>query len=323
MTESKIKLMNVIKREIQTAVVTGPTGVVGQALCRYLLCQGIRVYAVCRPGSDRNLNLPDNNYLQKVLCDISNINKLPELIEKKADAFFHLAWTNSASNLRNNMMAQIDNIKATLNACHTAKRLGCVVFIGAGSQAEYGRVDEALKPDTPCYPENGYGMAKLCAGQMSRMECAKLDISHVWPRILSVYGPHDGHTAMITQAIKKLLVGESPSLTAGEQVWDYLYENDVAEALYRLAVYGQNGYVYPVGSGKAKPLKEYLLILRDAIDSSIPLGFGDVPYSEKQVMHLEADISAIREDTGFVPRTDFEEGIRKTIAYYRNQGDLK
>ena len=312
-----------VKREIRTAVVTGPTGAVGQALCRYLLRQGIKVYAVCRPDSDRNSRLPDDNCLQKVLCDISHIKKLPELISEKADAFFHLAWTNSASDLRNNMMAQVDNIQATLEACHAAKKLGCVVLIGAGSQAEYGRVGEALKPDTPCFPENGYGMAKLCAGQMSRVECEKLGIHHIWPRILSVYGPHDGQTAMITQVIKKLLVRESPSLTTGEQIWDYLYEDDVADALYKLAVYGQNGYIYPVGSGKARPLKEYLKILRDAIDSTIPLGFGKIPYGDKQVMHLEADISAIREDTGFEPRTDFEVGIRKAIDYFRSRGDLK
>lgn len=315
--------MNIINREIRTAVVTGPTGVVGQALCRYLLRQGIRVYAICRPYSDRNSRLPDDEYLQKVFCDISDIRKLPELISGKVDAFFHLAWTNSASDFRNNMLAQVDNIKATLEACHAAKKLGCVVLIGAGSQAEYGRVDEALKPDTPCFPENGYGMAKLCAGQMSRVECAKLDIHHIWPRILSVYGPHDGQTAMITQAIKKLLVRKSPSLTAGEQIWDYLYEDDVADALYRLAVYGQNGCIYPVGSGKARPLKEYLKILRDAVDSSISLGLGEIPYGEKQVMHLEADISVIREDTGFVPKTDFEVGIHKTIDYLRSSGDLK
>lgn len=315
--------MNVIKREIHSAIVTGPTGAVGQALCRYLLLQGIRVYAICRPYSDRNSRLPDDKHLQKVLCDISNIRILPELIKEKADAFFHLAWTNSASDLRNNMTAQVDNIKATLDACHAAKKLGCVVFIGAGSQAEYGRVSEALKPDTPCFPENGYGMAKLCAGQMSRMECEKLDIHHIWPRILSVYGPHDGQTTMITQAIKKLLVQEIPSLTAGEQIWDYLYEDDAADALYRLAVYGQNGYIYPVGSGKARPLKEYLKKMRDAIDPSIPLGLGGIPYGEKHVMHLEADISAISKDTGFMPKTDFEVGIRKTIDYFRNSGDLQ
>lgn len=315
--------MNVIKREIKTAVITGPTGVIGQALCRYLLRKEIKVYTVCRPNSERNTSLPCDKALQKVFCDISDITDLPELIGDKADVFYHLAWTNTASSLRNNMMAQVDNIKATLEACHAAKQLGCSVFVGAGTQAEYGRVNGMLKPDTPCFPENGYGMAKLCAGQMSRIECNKLNIAHIWPRILSVYGPHDSQKTMIIQAIKKMLAGEIPSLTLGEQIWDYLYEEDAAEALYRLAVFGQNGSVYPVGSGRAKPLREFLIMLRDAINTTIPLGLGDIPYGEKQVMHLEADLTALRDDTGFIPKTNFEVGIRKTIEYCRRQEGLK
>ena len=77
---------------------------------------------------------------------------------------------------RNDMITQVKNIQYTLDAVHVARMSGCKVFIGTGSQAEYGRVDTALKPDTPCFPENGYGMAKLCAGQMSRVECEKMGI---------------------------------------------------------------------------------------------------------------------------------------------------
>ena len=81
------------------------------------------------------------------------------------------------------------------------KALGCKVFLGAGSQAEYGRVSGILRPDTPAFPENGYGMAKLCAGQMSRVECQTLGMDHVWARILSVYGPHDGPATMISGTV--------------------------------------------------------------------------------------------------------------------------
>ena len=82
-----------------------------------------------------------------------------------------------------------------------AKTARCQVFIGAGSQAEYGRVEGVLTAQTPCFPENGYGMAKLCAGQMSRVECQTLGMAHIWTRILSVYGPHDGPATMILSLI--------------------------------------------------------------------------------------------------------------------------
>ena len=217
------------------------------------------------------------------------------------------------------MPAQIENIQSTIDAVRAAKALGCQVFLGAGSQAEYGRVEGLLKSDTPAFPENGYGMAKLCAGQMSRVEAKALDIDHVWVRILSVYGPHDGPMTMISGTIRKLLAGERPALTAGIQRWDYLYAGDAADAFYLAACHGRNGAVYPLGSGQAMPLKDYIIQMRDAIDPALPLGLGEVPYGPLQVMHLQADISALQADTGFAPKTPFAEGIRRTMDWVKRE----
>ena len=305
-------------RSIKSAVVTGPTGAVGAALCRLLAEKQIMVYAVVRPGSCRAANLEHIRGVQTVFCDVSRLGELLHLTGGvQADAFFHLAWEKTTGAGRNDMDAQIRNIQHTVDAVRAAKSLGCSVFVGAGSQAEYGRVGHALTPDTPCFPENGYGMAKLCAGQMSRTECETLGIDHIWPRILSVYGPWDGMGSMIMSTIDRLLKGERMPLTAGEQIWDYLYSGDAAQALFALALSGKSGAVYPLGSGHAKPLKEYVTALRDAVDPSLSLGFGEMPYGDNQVMHLEADITALKNDTGFEPAVAFEEGIRKTIEYVR------
>lgn len=304
-------------RELKTAVITGPTGAIGVALCNWLLREGLTVYAVCRPGSPRADALPQDGRLHKVACDASDYANLPEKIGQ-ADAFFHFAWAHTIGPGRNDMPAQIRNIGYTIDAVHAAKALGCKVFLGAGSQAEYGRVSGLLRPDTPAFPENGYGMAKLCAGQMSRVECQTLGIDYVWARILSVYGPHDGLATMISGTVRTLLAGGVPKLTAGEQKWDYLYAEDAARAFWCMAQNGRNGAVYPLGSGQACPLREYIEKLRDAIDPSLPLGLGEVPYGPLQVMHLQADISALQQDTGFAPTVDFDTGIRKTIEWIRS-----
>lgn len=122
---------------------------------------------------------------------------------------FHLAWAHTIGAGRNDMPAQIENIRYTIDAVRTAAAMGCRVFIGTGSQAEYGRVDGVLRADTPTNPENGYGMAKLCAGQMSRTEAAALGMDHVWARILSVYGPHDGPNTMISATIQNCWPGSA------------------------------------------------------------------------------------------------------------------
>ncbi len=301
--------------QLKKAVITGPTGAIGTALIRRMTEQDVQVYAVVRPDSRRIAAIPEDPHVHVVKLDVSELERLPEFVPGGADAFYHFAWGSTVGAGRNDMPVQIHNIRWTIEAARAAAALGCQVFIGSGSQAEYGRVDSALTPETACFPENGYGMAKLCAGQMSRVECEKLGIGHIWTRILSVYGPGDGAGSMISAVIRQLLAREKPALTAGGQIWDYLYSEDAAEAFYLLGKHGESGKTYVLGSGSCRPLKEYIEVLRDAIDPALPLGLGEVPYGPKQVMHLQADISALTADTGFVPRFSFEEGIRNTIAW--------
>ena len=306
---------------IRTAVVTGPTGAIGRALCERLLQEKTKVYAVVRPQSMRLGQLPQG--VQIVPCDIKHLESLEEKIDEQVDAFFHLAWTHTSGNDRNDMMAQSSNIGYALEAVHSAFALGCKVFVGAGSQAEYGRIEGKLTGRTPCFPENGYGMAKLCAGEMTRVECTKMGIRHEWARILSVYGPGDTRRSMISTVIAQLLDGKKPELTLGEQMWDYLYASDAAAALYSMACRGKDGKVYPVGSGTAIPLRKYVEILRDQIDPELPLEFGKIPYGSQQVMHLQADITELKMDTGFEPSVTFEEGIRETIRYEKKELEIK
>lgn len=305
-------------RDIKSAVITGPTKSIGQALCRLLLSKGITVFAVCRSDSPGVRFLPKDKNLHIIYCDVSHLECLAEKMHgESVDAFFHFAWAGNDGNNRNNMELQTNNILYALKACHAANDLHCKVFIGAGSQAEYGRVDKPLTPDTPSFPENGYGMAKLCAGQMTRSECHKLGIEHIWPRFLSVYGPYEQLTSMTISTIIKLLKKESPVMTPGEQIWDYLYSEDAAEALYKMALSGHDGAVYTLGGGQARPLREYVEKIRDSIDPDLSIDFGGIPYSANQLMHLEADNSVLTADTGFVPSTGFEDGIQKTIEWVR------
>ena len=79
-------------RRIEKAIVTGPTGAIGIALSKLIADQGIRVYAIVRPGSDRAKRLKKINGIIIIECDISNLKSLLTLIpERNIDAFFHLA----------------------------------------------------------------------------------------------------------------------------------------------------------------------------------------------------------------------------------------
>ena len=305
--------------KLKRAVITGPTGAIGTALIQCLSDNGVQVVAVVRPGSKRAGRIQESDNVKVVYCDLKELNRLPELIPEGADTFYHFGWDGTFGNSRNNMYGQNENVRYALDAVEAAKALGCSTFVGAGSQAEYGRFEGKLNAGVPAFPENGYGIAKLCAGQMTRIACREKGIKHIWVRILSVYGPYDGENTMVSSTIIKLLTKEKPSCTKGEQMWDYLYSKDAAKALLALSEKGRDGQVYCLGSGQPRPLKEYIAVIRDTVDKSLPVGFGEVPYSDRQVMYLCADIEDLVRDTGFQPSYTFEQGIAETVSWWKNQ----
>lgn len=295
-------------------VITGPTGAIGLALISKCIKEGTHVLAVCRGNSRRKELIPVHPLVEIKECSLEELKNWTVIQNTNYDVFYHFAWAETMGEGRNDMKAQLLNISYTLDAVGLASRLGCHTFVGAGSQAEYGRYEGKLNDQVPTFPENGYGMAKLCAGQMSRIECKKYDIKHVWTRILSVYGPYDNENTMICSTIKLLQSQKVPPLTQGEQQWDYIYSDDAAEAMYLLGEKGKADKTYCIGSGKTKTLGEYIKILRDVIDPDLELGFGKIAYSEKQVMYLCADITDLQNDTGFTAKTDFHDGIKQTIG---------
>lgn len=304
---------------MERIVMTGPTGAIGIALIQHCIESGTEVYAICRRNSKRINRIPEHPLVHVLECNLEELKELDATNIPSCQVFYHFGWDATIGEDRNNTELQLKNIQYTLDAVDLAARLGCEAFVGAGSQAEYGRFEGNLNAAVPAFPENGYGIAKLCAGQLSRLECGKRKMRHIWVRILSVYGPYDSDKTMITTTIKKLLTGEVPALTMGEQKWDYLYSADAARALYLLGEKGKTNKVYCIGSGQARPLADYIRIMRDAIDPEAELGFGQVPYGEKQVMYLCADIAELKEDTGFESEISFEEGIGRTIAWMKTR----
>lgn len=305
---------------MKRVILTGGTGMLGIALMEFLIQKEIEVLVIVRPGSKRKDGIPKSPWIQVVECDLNALRGLENKLSGTYDTFFHFAWDGTYGEARNDMYLQNKNVQATLDAVHLAKAVGCRTFLGAGSQAEYGRVDGVkLSPDTPVHPETGYGIGKLCAGQMSRILCQQLGMKHIWVRILSTYGPHDGLHTMVMSGIIKMLNRERPQYTKGEQMWDYLYCGDAARAFYLAAERGTDGSVYCIGSGQVRPLAEYIQVIRDTINPDMEIGMGEVPYFDKQVMYLCADIENLKRDTGFEPQVSFEEGIRQTVSWYKEE----
>jgi nucleoside-diphosphate-sugar epimerase len=124
---------------------------------------------------------------------------------------------------------------------------------------------------------------------------------------------------MVSSLVKALLHGENFPLTACEQIWDFLYIEDVIEALVLAlendAVHG----IYNLASGSPICLRNFVEIIRDTINPNLSLSIGQLEYRPDQVMHLEGNSSKLQAASGWTPHVKIREGIERTVAWHRKE----
>ena len=117
---------------MQAAVVTGCTGAVGLGLIDALMKNNVKVIAVVRKDSKRSYRIKESHSLKKVECDLSELDKLPQLVQAtgiKPDVFYHFGWEGTFGDCRNDMYIQNMNVKYALDAVNAAAVMGCSAFI--------------------------------------------------------------------------------------------------------------------------------------------------------------------------------------------------
>ncbi len=298
-------------------VITGATGLIGRALIKEVTAAGNEVIALVNPDSRRAKDLEEcvdvRGTLKVLPCSVDSYGDF-DASGICADAFIHLAWAKTSHLDRDDVYSQLGNVEYTLDAVRLAARMGCSSFVGAGSQAEFGRVSTAISGDTPANPESAYGIAKYTAGKLSATLAGKLGMRHNWVRILSIFGEDDAPTTLISYLVKCFSEGTVPELTKCEQTWDYMYVRDAARAIICVADRGVDKRIYCIGSGNGRRLSEYVCAVRDVFAPDSEINFGAKEYYPHQPMFLVADISELEADTGFRVKYNFEEGVALMAA---------
>lgn len=302
-------------------LVTGAAGFIGSHLLPVLLSEGVEVAALLRPESDfwriRHL-LPRVTLIDGDLRELSSAEDA--IRDFAPGAIIHLAWYGVGNRYRDDPLQVTNNLQASLALVDLARRVGCAAFVGLGSQAEYGPLSGPVDEDAPTRPTTLYGATKLSTYLLCRQLAAQFGVRFAWLRLFSAYGPADNPGWMIPSLILSLLRRERPSLTEGTQRWDYVFAADTAEAIFRVATTPTASGVFNLGSGEAHSIRAVVEQIRDQIDPALPLGFGEVPFREDQVMHLQADTARLRRETGWRPRTPLAEGLAETVRWYRKHG---
>lgn len=294
-------------------ILTGATGAIGLKFIEDLLARSCEVLVLASPGSPRNRLLtgmasPKLCWQECGLADYESFTS-----DLRFDAMVHMAWSGGLD--RWNIDLNLYSAKQCAMAVRLAARLGCHTFLGAGSQAECGPQTTQLSADTRCMPDTPFGAAKNLARDLTRIEAARAPhMRYMWARILSVYGPRDRESSMVIASLRKLLRGEIPAFSSGEQIWDFLFVDDAARALADMLERGHDRQIYVLGSGTERPLCEYLATMVAPFGVDLAQCLGKMEVAASTPRYLTADITPLQQ-LGWAPHINFETGVALTIEY--------
>lgn len=303
---------------MKKAIVTGATGFLGSWLVKELSSSGIEVTAVVRSLHKEAEILAQLENVKIVKCQLSDMERLPEIIEERdIDVFYHLAWAGTSGMERADVRLQLQNVQASCDAVAAASAIGCRKYVNAGSIMEY----EAMQyiPSDGSRPGRGsiYSSAKLAADYMSKTVAVSYNLSYINAIISNIYGPGEKSARFVNSTLRKLLSGERACFTHGEQLYDFIYASDAAKAFRLVGEKGEAFGSYYIGSKEPHPLKEFIIKMRDAVDDSIELFFGEVPFEGASLDYGWFDMQKLHAELGFVPETTFEQGIRNTSEWIK------
>jgi UDP-glucose 4-epimerase len=295
----------------QDALVTGASGFIGSRLSERLVEAQAEVHAVSRSEQT-------SSAVRWWSTDVRDTEATLALVRKvKPDVIFHLASHVSGSRGLDAVMPTLHaNLVSTVNVLLGAAETGCRRIVLAGS------LEEPDSEDAQPVPVSPYAAAKFAAGAYGRMFHSLHGVPVVMLRLFMVYGPGQGdETKLVPYVITSLLRGESPELSSGTRPVDWVYVDDVVDALIASARTDEAlGESLDVGSGTLTPIRSVVEEIVRLLGSSVEPSFGALPDRPKERVRV-ADIERTQALLGWAPRTPLNQGLAATIDWYAARDD--
>jgi nucleoside-diphosphate-sugar epimerase len=305
-------------------VVTGGAGFIGSSLVRGLLAQGAGKVVVIDnllTGHERNLEEVRAS-IEFHRVDIRELDEVAALV-RGADVVFHLAAIPSVPrSIADPIPAHQVNIDGTFNVLQACVQGAARRVVYAASSSAYGGSDvlpkvETMSPD----PKSPYAVQKLTGEYYARVFHSCFGLETVALRYFNVYGPRQDpsspYSGVISVFIKALLEEQTPTMCGdGEQSRDFTFVEDVVDITLKAArAGGAAGGMYNAGNGNRYTLNQVWETLQRIAGVQIPARYADPRAGD--VRHSQADTTSAVRDLGLRPRFSLEEGLRRTLDWYR------
>lgn len=301
---------------MKNVIVTGASGFIGTTLVNELLRREYKIVAIDRRFTDDFLNNPNITCVDatdKNVFDLKN-----EIPVEEYDCFFHLAWAATSGPGRADYNVQLDNVKMACDYVKLCSEIGCKRVVYASSINEMETYEYLQSDDIE--PAGGYiyGTGKLAAHLMGETVAKLNGVEFIPVIITNIYGVGERSARMIYTSLVKLINGERASFTAGYQTYDFIYITDAINSIVEVAEKGKAFNRYYIGSGEPKPLREYLLEMRDIVAPGTELGLGDFEFKGIDISYDQFKLKKVEEDTGYKNQVSFAQGIKMTADWIRS-----
>ncbi len=294
--------------------VTGGTGFIGTHVVKELQSEKNALLLLSRQSKNAfsSLEMPNVDIAQG---DLSNIEKWKDEVKQfKPQAAIHMAW-ESLPNY--DAKTSIKNLNYGLNLITLLAELGCKSIVSTGSCWEYGQQSGKLGEDMMPKSTNAFTAAKNALHWVGREIAKEYGMHFIWIRLFYVYGPGQRETSLLPYIINCVRKGEKPEIKTPLARNDFIYVEDVARAISAIVKKPQKDGVYNIGSGSSTSVQQIVEIVCN--EFNLQYSGADAPQNDS-VVDFWADISKIKRDTGWEPKTGIKEGIQKTIDYYEKVG---
>lgn len=298
-------------------IITGANGFIGKTLVNALLIKGYKVVALDIRFDEDLVNNPNVTCVNVIDKEVESLKE--EIPVTDYDCFFHLAWAGTSGTARADYNIQLNNVKLTCDYIKLCKEVGCNRVVYASSINEMETYEYLQLDDIE--PSGGYiyGTGKMAAHLMGET-IAKLNNVEFIPIIITnIYGVGEKSARMVYTSIKKLINNEHCSFTAGYQTYDFIYITDAINSIIEVAEKGKAFNRYYIGSGEPKPLREFLIEMKNIVDPEAEIGLGDIPFKGADISYSQFDLKKVEKDTGYKNQVSFAEGIKMTAEWLRSQ----
>ena len=306
---------------------TGGAGFIGSHLVERLLADGdrVRVLDNFSSGTRRNLAFaaPLRRRLTILRGDVRNLSTVIRAARGVSVIFHQAAMRSVPRSVKDPLGANANNVNGTLNVLEAARRCRVPRVVYASSSAVYGdRPDLPKREDQPPAPISPYAASKAAGEQYAAVWTRLYGVETVGLRYFNVFGPRQDPKSEYAAVIPRFILwglGGRPLEVHGDgnQSRDFTYVDNVVEAnLLAARARDAAGEAFNVGCGSRVSLLEIVARLEAILGRRLerrhtPPRSGDVP-------HTLADISKAKRLLGYEPLVDFDEGFRRTIAYFRS-----